>query len=507
MPRELLHFRSGNRILKRIAAIRSSNTALMSPATARIACTSSSFVERATATELDDWLTYFEPDLVLLVGDSAAPRAASVLRRHLGSKTAFFQPTATVPASGTRTINGVQFVFAPTMATLEAVVEHERGELDATEPTYVLSGLLDLNVDTTTLSTSLVGREEYRRRLEPERLSGEYVHVSTDLPADYRRSWDDLTVVGGGAEAGSAGTPLVALDCRTDGRVLTKTLRPARLGLRALDDVGRTRARRLQDAGFANCDAIASAEPSTLADVRGLGRTTAERIRRSARAIAHGEVVRESDEPLPYGDPVFIDIETDGLTPTITWLIGVLDGSADDGEYRSFLQTDPDEPGRAIEEFIAWYTTNASGRPLVAYNGWNFDFDVLHDHIVKHCPGYEDDWTGTYRFDPYRWAVEEGNAVLPGQTNKLEDVAGALGYDTETGLTGAAVARTYQEWMADRSPATEPDWERFDAYCEDDVRALATIYEALEASGRIVSTDEPSRDVRETTTQGSLTDW
>jgi hypothetical protein len=61
--------------------------------------------------------------------------------------------------------------------------------------------------------------------------------------------------------------------------------------------------------------------------------------------------------------------------------------------------------------------------------------------------------------------------------------------------------------MADRSPATELDWERFDAYCEDDVRALATVYEALRESGRIVSTEEPSRDVHETTTQGSLSDW
>ncbi|MFC7008457.1 ribonuclease H-like domain-containing protein [Halalkalicoccus salilacus] len=479
-----------------------------SPTTARIACASPPFVEQATATELDDWLAYFEPDLVVLTGESASPRAASVLRRHVGPKTAFFQPTGNAPTSGPRTINGVQFVFAPTTGALSEIAEHERDELATDVPTYVLSGLLGLEVDTTTLSTSLAGREEYRRRLEPERLAGEYVHVSTRLPAEYRRDWGDLAVVGGGAEAGSADTPLVTLDCRTDGRVLARTLQPTRLGLRALDGVGRTRARRLQEAGFADREDVAGADSSALAEVQGLGRTTAERIQRSARAVAHGEVVRESDQPLPRGDPVYIDIETDGLTPTITWLIGVLDGASGGGEYRSFLQTDPDEPGRAIEEFMAWYTTTASHRPIVAYNGWNFDFNVLHDHVIEHCPHYEDEWTGTYRFDPYRWAVNEGNAVLPGRTNTLEDVAAALGYErTETGLTGAAVARAYQGWMADRSPATEPDWERFDAYCEDDVRALAAVYEAIEASGRIVSTDEPSRDVRETTTQGSLSDW
>lgn len=478
-----------------------------SPATARLACVSPPFVERAAATELDDWLAYFEPDLVVLTGTSGSPRAASVLRRHLGPKTAFFQPAATAPASGPRTINGVQFVFAPTTETLGEITAYERDELATDAPTYVLSGLLELDVDTTTLTTSLVGHDEYRERL-PERLAGEYVHVSTRLPAEYRRDWGDLAVVGGGAEAGFADTPLVALDCRSDRQVLTRTLRPARLGLRALDGVGRTRARRLRESGFIDREDIAEADPGALAGTRGIGRTTAERIRRSARAVAHGEVVRESDDPLPRDDPVYIDIETDGLTPTITWLIGVLDGSSDDGEYRSFLATDPDEPGRAIEAFMAWYTTSASHRPIVAYNGWNFDFDVLHDHVIEHCPHYEDEWTSTYRFDPYRWAVDEGNAVLPGRTNKLEDVAAALGYErVETGLTGAAVARAYQGWMADRSPATELDWERFDAYCEDDVRALATVYEALEESGRIVSTDEPSRDVRETTTQGSLSDW
>jgi hypothetical protein len=61
--------------------------------------------------------------------------------------------------------------------------------------------------------------------------------------------------------------------------------------------------------------------------------------------------------------------------------------------------------------------------------------------------------------------------------------------------------------MADGSPATELDWDRFKSYCEDDVRGLAVIYEALEESGRIISTNESSRDTSETTTQGTLSDW
>jgi uncharacterized protein YprB with RNaseH-like and TPR domain len=478
------------------------------PTTARIACVSPAFIEQATATQLDDWIEYFSPDAVLLTGSSPAPRAASILQQGLDAATELFNPAGDTTTSGSQILTDIQFVVAPTMDTLRDISGFEHRSLVQSKSTFVISDLLALDVDTTALSTSLVGLDEYVAALNPTQLAGEYVHISAQLPAEYRREWGGLAVRGGGVEAGYAGSPLVALDCRADGRVLTRTVKPSKLGLQALDDVADKRARTLRDAGYTSRSDVAEADSNHLAELQGIGQTVAERIQQSAEAIADGDVVRKSDEPLPSGDPVYIDIETDGLNPTITWLIGVLDGNSEDGEYLSFLQTDPAEPGQAIEEFMAWYTTNASHRPIVAYGGWNFDFDVLHDHIIDYCPHYEDDWTSSYRFDPYDWAVKENNAILPGRTNTLEDVADALGYErAETGLTGAAVARAYRQWMTDQSSDTELDWDRFDTYCEDDVRALAVINEALEDSSRIVSTDEPSRDISETTTQGSLSDW
>lgn len=480
----------------------------MSPSTARLTCASPQFVERATPPELDDWLAYFDPDLVVLTGDAPAPRAASALGRRTDGDTPVVAPAGNAPAAGPRTIAGVQFVLAPTTRALEAVADHERGTLDPDDPTYLLGGLLELDVDTTALSTSLVGREAYAAALDPGRLDGEYVHLSTRLPAEYRREWDDLAVVGAGREAGRADEPMVALDCRSDGRVLTRTLRRTALGLRALDGVGETRARRLREAGFADRGTVADASPGALPDLPGIGEAAAERIRRSARAIARREVVRASDAPVPGGDPVYVDIETDGLNPTVTWLIGVLDAAGGGYEYRSFLGTDPDDPGGAIEAFLTWYDAEASDRTLVAYRGREFDFSVLREHVAEYRPEYLDVWRAADRFDPYRWAVERGNAALPGRTNRLADVAGALGSERSgPDLTGAAVARAYRRWTADPSPATELDWERFEAYCEDDVRGLAAVHEALAASGRIVSADEPSRDVGETTTQGTLSDW
>ena len=478
----------------------------MSPsAPARVACAAPSFVTQAATRTLQDWLAYFDPAAVLLTGDEPAPRAASRLRRHLDADIRLFRPASATGNSDPDHLAGVQVVVAPTTATLERLHEYEEDQLNPDTPTFVFSDLLALDVDTTTLTTTLVGREEYLTALDPDRLDGTYIHIATRLPAEYRREWAGLTVVGGGQEAGVGGTPLVALDCRNDGRVLTRSLTRSQLGLRALDRVGETRAERLREAGFVTRTDVATAPPNALADLSGIGRKTAERIRQSARAIADETIVRTSNEPLPAGDPVYIDIETDGLNPTITWLVGVLDGTADDGTYMAFLQRDPDAPGRAIADFMAWYTANASHRPLVAYRGWDFDFAVVHDHIVEYCPDYADDWTNTYRFDPYRWAIEKDNAILPGRTNTLEDVASALGYDrADTGLTGAAVARVYQRWMADQSQANEPDWDRFRTYCEDDVRGLAVLYEALADSDRLATTTDRRTD---TTTQGSLSDW
>jgi uncharacterized protein YprB with RNaseH-like and TPR domain len=489
---------------------------------ARVATAAPEFVASASAAQLADWLAYVEPDVVALTGREPAPRAMNALRRACDPETLLFQPTAggegvRTPETvrGPRTVDDVQFVFAPEGEDLREVAGAEGaalgsdGEsLDPERPTILVSAALELDVDTTSLATDLVGREDYVEALSPDALDGTYVHVSTRLPAGYRQEWDGLRIVGAGVDAGTGDSPLVTLDCRADGEVLRRELRPDRLGLRALDRVGEARARRLRRAGITDRGQLADAAVADIATVEGIGRATAERVQASARALARGEIVRESDATLPGGEPLFVDIETDGLNPTITWLVGVLDGD----RYMPFIQRDPDEPGRAIEDFVAWYTANAARRPLVAYRGWGFDFEVLHEHILEYCPHYADEWERSYRFDPYYWAVEQGNAVLPGRTNKLEDVARALGYErAEADLTGAAVARTYRRWM---TGGQEPEWERFKRYCEDDVRALAVVYEALQDSSRIVSTsrDQDGRGSRDgqnngETTQGTLSDW
>ena len=64
-----------------------------------------------------------------------------------------------------------------------------------------------------------------------------------------------------------------------------------------------------------------------------------------------------------------------------------------------------------------------------------------------------------------------------------------------TGLSGAQTAAAYRAFRAaPDDPAAEPDWDRHRAYCEDDCRALWTVYEALaDAERRAVAGGEDDR--------------
>lgn len=133
---------------------------------------------------------------------------------------------------------------------------------------------------------------------------------------------------------------------------------------------------------------------------------------------------------------------------------------------------------------------------------------MLRKQITAHCPEYLESWKQASKRDPLRWARDLNNAVLPGCTNKLEHVASALGWEhDDTGLSGAAVGRAYRQWMQTRDPAHELDWDRHKRYCEDDVAALAFIYQEIEAASRLdATTDDNRKRMGEATTQGTLGD-
>lgn len=462
-------------------------------------------LSRMTTAQLRDSLTYFSPDVVAV----GRPQHEIEIRQARSETPVVV--TGRTPQSPRLLASSASadLVRLAGVDPLQRLPDLEADRLTASGETYLLSDLLGVELDLITLETRLDGREAYETAFPDADLGGTYTHLTTAANPGYRNEWGSLTVQGAmpGANErqGQTESGIAYLQLRADGVVCTQTRRPEQFGLRALDQVGTTRAQTLREAGFRSREAVAEADIPDLRDLTGVGRETARTIIESATATVEGEVRRYGDDGFPGTDPVFVDIETDGLNPTMVWLIGVLDARTE--EYRSFLARNPEEPGAAVGAFLSWLQTNASNRPVVAYNGRSFDFPVIEEQLAEHCPRYLDDWERIWTFDPYYWATTEGQALLPGRTNKLADVAAALGWESAgTGLTGAAVARLFQRWQADPCDETALDWERHERYCEDDVRALAYVYDALAAASR-TSPEASDTTTGQNTTQGQLSDF
>lgn len=387
-----------------------------------------------------------------------------------------------------------------------------------------LTSRVSLAVDPYDRSTSLEELDAYAQQLPDGWLTGNTTHCSTALRAGFHRKTHvdgkQCSLVGIGQTGATLGVGIddsageaTLVNIYSNGAVSSESISPKEFGLRGIDGVGEKRAETLRKAGYTTPTAVADGSPHEFSDFSGFGRSTVTAIQAAATARAHDTVVATGNDALPQGDPIFIDIETDGLEPSVAWLIGVLDGGPQTGHYMAFTEPEPGDTSH-LEAFLSWLLANASDRPLIAWNGYSFDFLVLTDQIRKHCPDRLDAWDEIYQYDLLWWARDKngGNVALPGRSNKLEPVAEALGWEPQTtGIDGSIVAEIYtayrRAWFAADDPhdSPEPDWERLEAYCEDDVRALATIYEALsDAARREPGTTTPSED---TSTQGTLSDF
>jgi uncharacterized protein YprB with RNaseH-like and TPR domain len=470
------------------------------------------------------------PDAVVATPPSAgsvAPVLARAVDQPVLHPGRGVRPDVTVCRDGIVVVGaaGGDAPFAPA-AVDAALSEESRDGPDSVQTAThrcLVTDALSLSVDPYRRETTVDGLGTYARRL-PASLRGETTHLSTALRPGFHTETavdgDPVSVVGVGDSRATLGvgheggeTTAAVVEVYPNGAVDSEELDPETFGLRGVDQVGRRRAESLRSAGITSPADLADTRASDLADLAGFGHATASTVRAAATARATGTVVPTGDDPLPRGDPVFVDIETDGLNPSTAWLVGVLDGGPVDGTYLAFREQRPGD-GAHLEAFMTWLTGSGAGRPVVAWHGYGFDFPVIREQLRKHCPERVGDWDDRYCLDALYWAREKngGNAALPGRTNKLAAVATALGWEPATvGLDGETVAEAYVAWRsrlqrAD-SPATvaKPDWERFEAYCEDDVRALATIYDALrEAARRDPETTTP---LGAESTQGALSDF
>jgi hypothetical protein len=373
-----------------------------------------------------------------------------------------------------------------TLAKLEAT-----DAFDSEAHTFVLSDLLPVpvTVSLTDLATELTGSDEYRTAINENDLTDNFTHLSFNATPSYRNDWDGLTVQGTTPGAndpkGHKRAEIAYLQLHTDGVVTSRVINARRFGIQALHRIDDKTAKELAAAGHNSITNIAKQSLDSLRTIDGMGEKTARTILAGAKATTNGRVYRTSDAEIPDTEPVFIDIGTDGPNPTMVWLIGVLDRASDD-QYMSFLTTAPDDRGKSATQFMEWYSANATNRPIIAYNGEEFEFPVLANHINQYCPTYRDNWANACTFDPHMWAVNQNNAILPGRTNKLEDVSEALGWETDdTGITGSFVEYLLQQWLTTQSDETELDWPVHEVYCEDSVRRLARVYDAIHDANRL----------------------
>ena len=475
------------------------------------------------------------PDIII-----AAPPAVNAVApalRHRFDQPIFQPGRGMHPDAATVTDDNILVVVTPseprsvTAADVADRLSHHQTSSDSRQAVSinhrcVVTDALSLSVDPYERSATVEGVTEYSDRL-PARWAHESItHLSTALRAGFTTSINvssatqPTTVVGIGdsdAELGvgraDTDTNAALVEVYRNGAVSTETLDPERFGLRSVPQIGPQRANTLRQAGFDTPESLAEANIGEISELDGIGSSSAATIRSAVKAVDTGSVIPAGNDSLPHGNPVFIDIETDGRNPSTAWLIGVLDGDAETGNYLAFREEHPGD-GTHLDAFMTWLTGSAAGRPVVAWHGYEFDFPVIEDQLRQHCPEHVAAWNDTYCFDALYWARDknDGNVALPGRTNELEAVARPLGWKPSTaGIDGGTVAEVYAAWRTrfehatDAQSVTPPPWERLERYCEDDVRALATIYDALRDAARR-EPDSPT-PTGEDSTQGALSDF
>ncbi|WP_299236135.1 ribonuclease H-like domain-containing protein [Natronomonas sp.] len=477
--------------------------------------------ERLSAYAVDDAVSYFDPDGLLVPGERS-PRGHATVRNAASARPAIH------PQLG-RADDGIEHVrFGPDGRRSEAAGPPSPGAIDllavhsgdvlaalgerlasgerstgADAATYLFVPELSIEADTTALSADLPHAADVAAIADE--LPEPVVVLAGGQPAGYHHVWRlagrdakasvEVAVVGlGGGGPDGGEDRLAGVACTARGAAAAETVPPDSFGLRALEGVGPAIADRLGSLGCRTRGDVRNTAVSELAALEGLGREGAERLHAHAEVIASGEpLVLTNETPVRTRSgrpPLCLDVETDGLSPTIIWQFGVYDPAAD--AYRAFTErSTPTDPAGVLGEFIEWLLGTHADRTLLTWNGSGFDYPQIERFLRRHYPEYVDAWRDLWTYDLYQWAVRDGNALLPGRTNRLDDVARALGYErAASGLSGAQTAAAYRRFMRrPTDPAAEPDWERHEAYCRDDCEALYRVYDAIETADRRDVTD------------------
>jgi hypothetical protein len=372
-------------------------------------------LDRVSQATVRDVIQYFTPDLVTIPGPRNPQAYASV--RDAAPHSPVIHPQL---ARGGKRVQHYRYAAdagiheapdgAPPDETIDILAVQTRDVLPELQTqlstnerqtsdraaTFVIVPQLVVDWDPTNLSTTLPGSTELAAISAT--LSEPVTVLAGGQPAEYYHEWelpaDQTTVTVPIAGLGATtrdGSQFAQYACTAHGGVAAEAVDADQFGLKALHGIGQATAERLRKHGSQTIQDVQNLAVSTLTDLPGIGQTTAEKIHAHADVIDSGEpIVLTNKTPVKTQDdrpPLCLDIETDGLSPTIIWQFGVYDPATDN--YQAFIEKQhPTDPKPVLEAFITWFIANHQDRTVLTWNGHKFDYRYITQFLEQYFPEY-----------------------------------------------------------------------------------------------------------------------
>jgi len=425
--------------------------------------------------EIDDILTYFEPDITITSKVRRKEKRAieenfsyesidmgdvkTYKERHLGNEVLLL------------------------LRDRDPLSDIDFGDLNSRR-VVLITDLIKEDMDPKTFDFELVNTsilDIFRKKLDD-------LHVlSTEIETGKKPVYEENKIYGFGLSEGIEEIKIPSVI--TGERPHIETLNASKVGLSAVPGLGKRFSMELERKGIRSREDLCSIEPKNILGCDGIGPYRSTKWVSSAKAIEEKDVYRINKNDLEGKRKFFVDIETDSLKPSIIWHIGLYDDEED--KYHGFLEKDPSKKGRVIEQFLDYLEGNSGNESvLLAWYGKKFDFVHLNKFIENYVTEKKYIWDRVEKKDFMYWV--DKHAALPCRCSKLDSVASRLGFEPELmGLDGEDVGRIYSEYMEDSEK--EPDWEELKTYAKDDVIAMKHIYEKIKEAPILYDMNEVKR--------------
>ncbi|MBS3790721.1 MAG: ribonuclease H-like domain-containing protein [Candidatus Thermoplasmatota archaeon] len=425
--------------------------------------------------EIDDILTYFEPDITLT--SDVREKERMMIERNFSYESIHMDDLSSF---NERYLGNEVLLLLKEKHSLSNMNFEDYRDRRVVLITDMIKEDMDpKKFDFQLINTSVLDR--FERELE------DFNVLSTKIETGKKPVYNKNRIYGFGLSRGIEEIKIPSVV--TGKRPHIETLNANKVGLSAVPGLGKRFSRELERRGIESRQDLCFLDPSKILDCEGIGPYRSTKWISSAKAIEDKDVYRIKKNDLEDKHRIFIDIETDSLKPSIIWHIGLYDDRT--GEYRSFLEKDPREKGRIIEQFLDYLEANVeAGSILLAWYGKKFDFEHLGRFVERYAPERKPLWDKIQKIDFMYWV--DKHAALPCRSSKLESVASRLGYEPDlVGLDGGDVGRIYSTYMEDMSK--EPDWNELKTYARDDVVAMKYIYDKVKEAPILYDMDEVNK--------------